>query len=86
MSDPLANPDVVVIPLTDDQVMMVKEKLSGSFFAVIAVGNYPDNPGRFCVFALPVDKETANAACLVALGKKTAPCARYDGPHPKENL
>ena len=75
MTDPLSIPGVVAIELTGEQA----EKLRGAgdyFVAVMSVGTYPATTGRWCIFAKPVDKETAERACRVALsGNPHAPVA-----------
>lgn len=69
MTDPLSIHGVVTIELTVEQA----EQLRGAgdyFVAVVAVGHYPEKTGKWCIFAQPVDKETATKACRVALSGK----------------
>jgi hypothetical protein len=64
--DPLAIPGVIRIPLDPHQAAPFAGM--GECFVAIARASYPSAPG-WCMLVLPVDKETAAAACRVAMGK-----------------
>jgi hypothetical protein len=68
--DPLRNPDVMILELTDEQAKPFAGL--GESFAIIGRGSYPGYVGKLCLFALPVDTETARAANRVAMGTHAA--------------
>ena len=68
--DPLRRPEVLTLDLTTEQAAQFSGL--GEAFAVIGKGSYPGHVGRLCLYALPVPKAVADAACNVATGSHRA--------------
>ena len=65
--DPLRRPEVLTLDLTTEQAAQFAEL--GECFAIVGRGSYPGHASKLCLFALPVPKAVADAACRVALGE-----------------
>lgn len=69
--DPLATPGLLRFLLGPTASAMLAD--AGEFFTIQAKQSpRPEDGGRFILFALPVDKDTADASARVALGKARA--------------
>lgn len=68
--DPLRRPEVLTLDLTTEQAQQFAEL--GECFAIVGRGSYPGHVGKLCLFALPVPKAVADAACAVAVGTHKA--------------
>lgn len=44
----------------------------GEVFAIVGKGAYPNHVGKLVLYAIPLDKSVADAACWVALGSHRA--------------
>ena len=56
--------------LTEDQSAHIRA--GGSLFLVVSPGSYPETTGRMVLTLIPCTRDTAAAACEVALGKSRA--------------
>lgn len=69
-SDPLRNPSTLIIELTTDQALPLAG--IGECFVAVGKGSYPGHVGKHCLFIMPVDSQTAAAACGVVTGTHKA--------------
>lgn len=83
-TDPLRNPATMILELTNDQAQPFAGL--GECFAIVGRGSYPGHVGRLCLYAVPVSKELATAACKVAMGEARAVKLKAVSVEPRATL
>jgi len=71
MTDPLAQPGVIKIPLGPVESAILRAT-GERCFVIVGRETYPGDPSRMAIYCLPVTLEVARDAESVALGKARA--------------